>query len=72
VGLRRAIRKFGIERFKKNCILATEGFDWVIRKMFGPVPGSHGGAGAGGKKPDSPQRLGPAAPVRAYSTKLEQ
>jgi hypothetical protein len=67
VGLRRAIRKFGIERFKKNCILATEGFDWVIRKMFGPVPGSHGG-----KKPDSPQRLGPAAPVRAYSTKLEQ
>lgn len=32
VGLRRAIKKFGIDRFKKNCVLATQGFDWVLSK----------------------------------------
>lgn len=35
VGLRSAIRKFGIDRFKKNCVLATSGFDWAISQKFG-------------------------------------
>jgi hypothetical protein len=35
VGLRSAIRKFGIDRFKRNCVTATNGFDWVINQMFG-------------------------------------
>lgn len=33
-GLRSAIKSFGIDRFKKNCLKATEGFDWVLRKAF--------------------------------------
>jgi hypothetical protein len=72
VGLRRAIRKFGVERFKKNCILATEGFDWVMRKMYSGVtnPGN-GSASAGAavvnKKPE--KRM---SHVPAYSSKLEQ
>lgn len=35
VGLRSAIRKFGIDRFKRNCVSATNGFDCVINRMFG-------------------------------------
>ena len=31
-GLRSAIKKFGIDRFKKNCVKATEGFDWVLNR----------------------------------------
>ena len=30
-GLRSAIKKFGIDRFKKNCSRASEGFEWVLR-----------------------------------------
>ena len=33
-GFQSAIKKFGVDRFKKNCIKATEGFDWVLRKMY--------------------------------------
>ena len=66
VGLRRAIRKFGVDRFKKNCILATDGFEWVLRKMFGSPPASPGNSGV--KKLETSPRL---AHVPAYS-KLEQ
>jgi len=34
-GFRSAIRKFGIDRYKKNCILATEGFEFVLNRLFG-------------------------------------
>ena len=30
-GLRSAIKKFGIDRFKKNCDKASEGFEWVLK-----------------------------------------
>jgi hypothetical protein len=33
-GLRSAIKKFGVDRFKKNSLQATEGFDWVLKKIF--------------------------------------
>ncbi len=29
-GLRSAIKRFGLDRFKKNCVKATEGFEWVL------------------------------------------
>ena len=32
-GLRSAIKNFGIERFKKNCVKATEGFNHVLEKF---------------------------------------
>ena len=32
-GLRTAIKNFGIERFKKNCVKATEGFNHVLEKF---------------------------------------
>jgi len=32
-GLRSAIKKFGIESFKKNCVKATEGFNHVLEKF---------------------------------------
>ena len=31
LGLRTAIKKFGIGRFKENCVAATEGFEWVLK-----------------------------------------
>lgn len=31
-GLRSAIKSFGIDRFKKNCLKATDGFDWVLQR----------------------------------------
>jgi len=34
-GFRSAIRKFGIDRYKKNSILATQGFEHVLNRMFG-------------------------------------
>lgn len=30
-GFRSAIKKFGVDRYKKNCLPATQGFDWVIK-----------------------------------------
>lgn len=33
-GLRSAIKKFGVDRFKKNCVAATQGFEWVMQKRF--------------------------------------
>nr|XP_040577378.1 protein preli-like [Lepeophtheirus salmonis]XP_040577379.1 protein preli-like [Lepeophtheirus salmonis]XP_040577380.1 protein preli-like [Lepeophtheirus salmonis] len=33
-GFRRAIKKFGVERFKSNSVKATEGFDFVLRELF--------------------------------------
>ena len=30
-GLRSAVKNFGIERFKNNCIKATEGFNYVLK-----------------------------------------
>lgn len=33
-GFRSAIKKFGIDRFKKNCVRATEGFEWVLNKIY--------------------------------------
>lgn len=32
-GLRSAIKKFGIERFKKNCVKATDGFNFVLERF---------------------------------------
>lgn len=34
-GFRSAIKKFGIDRFKKNCVSATQGFEWVLRRTYG-------------------------------------
>jgi len=36
IGFRSAIRKFGTDRYKKNCVLATEGFETVLTNAFGP------------------------------------
>ena len=33
-GLRSAIKTFGIDRFKKNCDRATQGFDWVLQRTL--------------------------------------
>lgn len=33
VGFRSAIRKFGIDRYKKNCVLATQGFQTVLDSL---------------------------------------
>ena len=33
-GLRSAIKSFGIDRFKKNCEKATNGFEWVLKRTF--------------------------------------
>jgi len=32
-GLRSAIKNFGVERFKKNCIKATDGFNHVLDRL---------------------------------------
>merc|ERR1719167_1727589 len=32
VGLRSAIRKFGVDRFKSNCVRASDGLLWAIRE----------------------------------------
>lgn len=32
-GLRSAIKNFGIERFKNNCVKATEGFNYVLERI---------------------------------------
>jgi hypothetical protein len=32
-GLRSAIKGFGVERFKQNCIKATDGFNHVLEKL---------------------------------------
>ena len=37
LGLRSAIRKFGMDRYKKNYIAAAQGFEWVLKNQF-----SHG------------------------------
>lgn len=37
LGFRSAIRKFGIDRYKKNCILATQGFETVLTNTFGAL-----------------------------------
>jgi len=34
LGFRTAIKKFGIDRYKKNCVLATEGFETVLTKHY--------------------------------------
>jgi len=33
-GLRSAIKTFGVDRFKKNCVKATEGFNYVLQRTF--------------------------------------
>ena len=35
LGLRSAIRKFGMDRYKKNYIAAAQGFEWVLKNQFG-------------------------------------
>jgi len=71
VGLRRAIKKFGIERFKKNCVLATEGFDWVMTKMFSPAAGGSAALpNTTNKKSETPRRS--THVPSPYPTKLEQ
>merc|ERR1712039_102536 len=35
LGLRSAIKHFGVERYKKNCIKANEGFAWALDKIYG-------------------------------------
>jgi len=32
VGLRSAIKKFGLDRFKVNCVLASDGLTWAIQR----------------------------------------
>ena len=32
VGLRSAIKKFGVDRFKTNCVKASDGLLWAIKK----------------------------------------
>ncbi len=32
-GFQAAIRRFGVDRFKRNCIAATEGFEYVLKKL---------------------------------------
>merc|ERR1711936_865387 len=32
-GIRSAIKNFGIERFKNNCVKATEGFNYVLERI---------------------------------------
>lgn len=66
VGFRSAIRKFGIDRYKKNCVLATQGFQTVLDKMHHHCPdarpeltvgattaasGAGGGAASSGGRP---------------------
>ena len=34
LGLRSAIKKFGVDRFKKNCAAATEGFEFVLQNKI--------------------------------------
>ena len=34
LGLRSAIKKFGVDRFKKNCVAATDGFEWVLNSRL--------------------------------------
>jgi len=34
MGVGRAIQAFGLERFKKNCVKAVRGFNYVLAKMF--------------------------------------
>jgi len=33
-GLRSAIKSFGIERFKSNCVKATDGFNYVLERIY--------------------------------------
>ena len=33
LGLRSAIRKFGMDRYKKNYIAAAQGFEWVLKNQ---------------------------------------
>lgn len=35
-GFRSAIKKFGVDRFKRNCVAASEGFEHVLRKKLDP------------------------------------
>jgi len=37
LGLRSAIRKFGMDRYKKNYIAAAHGFEWVLKNQFNNV-----------------------------------
>lgn len=34
LGLRSAIKHFGVERYKKNSMKANEGFAWALDKMY--------------------------------------
>ena len=42
VGLRSAIKKFGVDRFKTNCVKASDGLLWAIKKeqLNRPKPAS--------------------------------
>lgn len=33
-GFQSAIRKFGVDRFKRNCLMATSGFDFVLQRIY--------------------------------------
>merc|ERR1719511_365805 len=33
-GLRSAVKNFGVDRFKKNCVRATEGFNHVLNHLY--------------------------------------
>ena len=34
-GFQSAIKKFGLDRWKKNCVKATEGFQHVLIQLYG-------------------------------------
>ena len=72
-GLQAAITKFGVDRFKRNCVRATEGFDWVLQgksarrkysdKVASPEDegGGEGAKGGGGVSPGGTQPPPPLA-----------
>ncbi len=56
-GLRSAIKKFGTDRFKKNCVKATEGFDWVLRRIFPSVTANRKPISSSGTSGTSPEPI---------------
>ena len=41
-GFQSAIKKFGLDRWKRNCVAATDGFQHVLDDTYGSSGGSAG------------------------------
>jgi len=52
-GFRSAIKEFGINRYKKNCVKATEGFVSVLERLFNPKKGHNSSVVSSGSSSDS-------------------